>query len=203
MEFKDVVRRRKMIRTFAHVPVDRTVLDRILTQGHRAPSAGYTQGYAFLVLEGPEETKRFWDVVSEGDRDWPHDGIRRAPVIVVVLGSKKAYLDRYAEPDKGWTDRDESRWAAPYWYIDAAFAAMLMLLSAVDEGLGALFFGLYPPTIAAFKEEFGVPEEWDPIGAVALGHPAPDPVRSSAATRPRKALDEVVHRGTWEASTRS
>jgi nitroreductase len=197
MEFREVLRRRKMVRTFRDLPVDRTVLDRILTNGHRAPSAGYTQGYAFLVLEGPGETKRFWDVVSEGDGDWPHQGLRQAPVIVVVFGSKKAYLDRYAEPDKGWTDRDESRWGAPYWHIDAAFAAMLMLLSTIDEGLEALFFGLYPPTTPAFKREFGVPGEWDPIGAIALGHPARDPIRSSANTRPRKPLEEIVHRGNW------
>ncbi|MDP8955351.1 MAG: nitroreductase family protein [Actinomycetota bacterium] len=197
MEFKDVVRGRRMVRTFQDVPVARAVVDRILTSGHRAPSAGYTQGYAFLVFEGPEETNRFWDVVSEGDRDWPHEGLRRAPVIVVVFGSKKAYLDRYAEPDKGWTDRDESRWGAPYWHIDAAFAAMLMLLSAVDEGLGALFFGLYPPTTPAFKQEFGVPDEWEPIGAIALGHAAPDPVQSSADTRTKKSLEEILHRGHW------
>ena len=186
-----------MVRTFQDAPVDRAVVDRILAHGHRAPSAGYTQGYAFLVLETADVTKRFWDVVSEGDRDWPHEGLRRAPVIIVVFGSKKAYLDRYAEPDKGWVDRDETRWAAPYWHIDAGFAAMLMLLSAVDEGLGALFFGMYPPTTPAFKDEFGVPEEWEPIGAIALGRPAQDRIPSSGSTRPRKALEEIVHRGAW------
>ncbi len=197
MEFKDVARRRRMVRTFQDAPVDRAVVDRILAHGHRAPSAGYTQGYAFLVLENADDTKRFWEVVSERDPEWPHQGLRRAPVLIVVLGNKKAYLDRYAEPDKGWTDRDEARWGAPYWHIDAGFAAMLMLLSAVDEGLGALFFGLYPPTTPAFKEAFGVPEEWEPIGAIALGHPARDPIRSSASTRPRKPLEEIVHRGGW------
>ncbi len=186
-----------MVRTFRDAPVDPAVLDRILKHGYRAPSAGYTQGYAFLVLEGREATGRFWDVVSNGDREWPHQGLKNAPVIVVVFGSKKAYLDRYAEPDKGWTDRDEGRWSAPYWHVDAAFAAMLILLSAVDEGLGALFFGLYPPTIPAFKTEFGVPEEWDAIGAVALGHAAPDTVESSARTRARKPENEFIHRGAW------
>ncbi|HEX8100747.1 MAG TPA: nitroreductase family protein, partial [Actinomycetota bacterium] len=134
---------------------------------------------------------------SGDDPEWPGEGLKQAPVLVVAFGSKQAYLDRYAEPDKGWTDRDESRWSAPYWHIDAAFASMLMLLTAVDEGLGALFFGLFPPTVAAFRSEFGVPDEWEPIGAIAIGHPAPDPVRSSANTRPKKLLDEVVHRGRW------
>jgi nitroreductase len=73
-----------------------------------------------------------------------------------------------------------------------------MLLTAVDEGLGALFFGLFPPTLHEFKSAFGIPDEWDPIGVIALGHAAPkDPVRSSAHTRSRKPLQEIVHRGAW------
>jgi nitroreductase len=197
MEFREVLRGRRMVRTFRDRPIDREAVDRLLRHGQRAPSAGFSQGFEFLVLEGPEETARFWQVVGEGDRDWPGEGLRRAPLIMVPLASKKQYLDRYAEPDKGWTDRDEARWSAPYWTIDTAFAAMLILLTAVDEGLGALFFGLYPPTLPAFREAYGIPEEFEPIGAIAVGHPATDPVRSSAHTRRRRALEEIVHRGRW------
>jgi nitroreductase len=186
-----------MWRTYQDRAVDPAVLQRILEYGQRAPSAGFTQGFAFLVLEGSDQTRRFWDATSGGGAAGPGEGVRAAPVIVVPLGSKKAYLDRYAEEDKGW-DRDEARWPTPYWLIDPAFASMLMLLSAIDEGLGALFFGLYPPTLSAFREAFGVPEEWEPIGAIAIGHRAPtDPIRSSADTRARKPLSELVHRGRW------
>ncbi len=197
MEFEAVVRRRKMVRTFLDRPVDGEVVDRILARGQRAPSAGYSQGFEFLVLEGPEQTSRFWEAVSRQE-DWPGDGLRAAPVLIVPLAGKQTYLDRYAEEDKGWTDRDEDRWPVPYWLVDAAFAAMLILLSAVDEGLGALFFGLERPMYPGFREAFGVPDEWEPIGVMALGHPAPvDPVKSSAHTRPRKPLAEIVHRGRW------
>jgi nitroreductase len=198
VEFAEVVRRRKMVRTYLERPVDPEVIERILRQGQRAPSAGFSQGFEFLVIEGAEATARFWDVAGESDRDWPGGGLRRAPLIIVPFASKKQYLDRYAEDDKGWTDRDEARWSAPYWTVDASFAAMLMLLSAVDEGMGALFFGLYPPALQAFRRAYGIPEEFEPIGALAIGHPAPaDPVRSSAHTRPRRALQEIVHRGRW------
>jgi nitroreductase len=196
MDFRSVVRRRRMVRTFLDRPVDGDVLQRILKQGQRAPSAGYTQGFEFLVLEGPELTGRFWEVTA-GDQP-VLKGVWPAPVLIVPHASKKAYLERYAEEDKGWEDRDESRWPMPYWYIDAAFASMLILLSAVDEGLGALFFGLFPPTLPAFRAAFGIPDEWDPIGVIALGHPAPvDPVTSSGYTRARKQLSEIVHRGRW------
>jgi nitroreductase len=188
-----------MVRTFLDGSVQPEVVHRILDHGRRGPSAGYAQGFAFLVFDGPEETGRFWGAASAGgDHEWILESVRRAPVVIVPLASKQAYLDRYAEEDKGWTDQDEARWPTPFWLVDAAFASMLMLLTAVDEGLGALFFGLYPPAIPSFKVAFGVPEEWEPIGAIAVGHPAPvDPVRSSRDTRRRKSLQEVVHRGRW------
>jgi nitroreductase len=196
MELGQVVRRRKMVRAFQDRPIAPEVVERILESGRRAPSAGFSQGFAFLVLNGPERTGEFWRAVA-GDNDWPHEGLRRAPLIVVPLASRQVYLDRYAEPDKGWTDRDESHWPVPYWIVDTAFAAMLMLLAAVDEGLGALFFGLAPANPSALHDAFGVPPEYEAIGAIALGHPAPDPIVSSARTRPRKPFDEVVHSGHW------
>ena len=194
-----MVRRRKMVRTFQPDGLDASVLQRILRHGQHAPSAGFTQGLAFLVFQGPEETGRFWAAASSGgEEEGMMRGVRPAPLVIVPFASKQAYLDRYAEDDKGWADRAEERWPAPFWIIDAAFAAMLMLLTAVDEGLGALFFGLYPEAIAGFKQTFGVPPEWEPIGAIAIGHPAPvDPVRSSRDTRRRKDLEAIVHRGRW------
>jgi nitroreductase len=185
-----------MWRTFQDRAVDPAVLDRILDAARRAPSAGFSQGFAFLLLEGKDETGRFWKAVSH-DPEWPGDGMLRAPVLLIPLAGKQVYLDRYAESDKGWTDRDEAHWPVPYWIVDSAFASMLVLLAAVDEGLGALFFGLEREMFDPFRAAFGVPEEWDPIGVIALGHKEEDPVKSSRDSRPRKSLDEVVHRGGW------
>ena len=88
--------------------------------------------------------------------------MRTAPVVIVPLSNRGAYLDRYAEPDKGWTDRDEARWPVPYWHIDTGMAALLILQTAVDEGLGACFFGIPPDRIDAFREAFGVPDDVHP-----------------------------------------
>ena len=198
MEFRDVVRRRRMVRTFLDQPVDVPALERILDAGRRGPSAGFSQGFAFLVFQGSDEVGRFWEAVSSDEEKWPEEGMQGAPVIVVPVAGKRVYLDRYAEDDKGWTDRDQARWPVPYWTVDTSFASMLILLAAVDEGLGALFFGLDQGGYDRLRTAFGVPEGWDPIGVIAIGHPAPtDPVRSSAYTRPRKPIDEVVHRAHW------
>jgi nitroreductase len=122
--------------------------------------------------------------------------MQTAPLLVVVLSHKDAYLDRYAEPDKGWTDRDESRWPVPYWDVDAGMAALLMLLTAVDEGLGACFFGVPPDAHDSFRSAFGVPAGYTPVGVVSLGYRAPDQL-SPSLKRGRRGLDQVVHRGHW------
>src|ERR1035438_2865081 len=72
--------------------------------------------------------------------------------------------------DNGWTDRDKSRWPVPYWYIDTGFTALLIPLAVVDEGLGAVFFGIQPGIMADFRTRFEVPGEWTPIDAIAIGY---------------------------------
>jgi nitroreductase len=196
VDFQTVVNRRRMVRNFEARPVSPEIVDRILANAQRGPSAGFTQGSEWLVLQEPQQVTQFWDAVSP-DRaftraGWP--GVYRAPVILVPFAHKEAYLERYAEPDKGWTDRDEARWPVPFWHVDAAFAALLALLTLVDQGLGALFFGIRDP--AALRAAFGVPEAYEPIGAIALGYAAPDrPSRSLA--RGRRPDRDVIHRGAW------
>lgn len=199
MDFDDVVHRRRMVRNYdpdRAVPPE--VRERLLANALHAPSAGFSQGWAFLVCEGQDEIGRFWSAATPegGGTDRWSAGMRRAPLIIVPMSHKAAYLDRYAQPDKGWTDRDEARWPAPYWHIDTGMATLLMLLTAVDEELGACFFGIPPERIEPFRSEFGVPEEYAPIGAITVGYRADDPA-SPSVRRGRRPVDEVVHRGHW------
>jgi nitroreductase len=203
MEFSDVIKKRKMVRAYTDEPVAPEVRERILAAANRAPSAGFSQGYALMTLEGPGQLGPFWDLVqgyhgNEVSAGSAFDPVAKAPLVVVPMSCKDIYLERYARPDKGWTDKDESRWPVPYWDIDTGFAAMMMLLAVVDERLGALFFGIPPALIADFRELYGVPDHYMPIGAVAIGHPDPgnDKGGSSKVIK-RRTLDELVHRGGW------
>jgi nitroreductase len=191
VEFTEVVRHRHMVRTFTGEPVSPESLERILHNAVRGPSAGFSQGQAFLVLTDPEDLKRFWAVAGEAAAG----SVAAAPLVIVPMSCKRVYLDRYALPDKGWTDRDESRWPVPFWHIDTGMAALLILLTVVDEGLGALYFGIVPEAVAAFREAFGVPDDHEPIGAIAIGHdaePAPRDLRGR-----RRTAQDVIHYGRW------
>ena len=245
MEFREVVRRRRMVRRYADDAVDPAVVDRMLAHAQRAPSAGFSQGWAFLVLDTPADVDRFWtsttpehaaarppsagfsqgwaflvldtaddvalfweattpaDPVAEGRAErvsrppsaWL-EGMRTAPVVIVPLACREAYLDRYAEPDKGWSDRQQSRWPVPYWYVDTGMASLLILQTAVDEGLGACFFGIPAQRTDAFREAFGVPPDHDPIGAITVGHRTTDTGPAGSPAR-RERRQDVVHRGRW------
>ncbi len=182
-----------MVRTYdERRPVPPKVIDRLLHAAVRAPSGGFTQGWAFLVLDAPEDIARFREAVTPADEPegWLAARIR-APLLVVPHSNKDAYLDHYAQ--RGMP-RSEAWWPAPYWDIDAGFASLLILLTAIDEGLGACFFGLPKERIASYRSAFGVPPEFHPIGAISVGYPA-EPARDLSARR--KPLGEVVHRGRW------
>ena len=190
MDFQDVVRRRRMVRQFAADPVPQRSIDRMLANAVRGPSAGFSQGQAFLVLTG-NDLPRFWAVGGEAIGPSLHT----APLVIIPLASKRIYLDRYARPDKGWTDRDESRWSVPFWHIDTGMAILLILLTAVDEGLGACYFGIVPEAVDQVRATFGIPADHEPIGAIAIGYGAETAKPDHSAQR--RPLDQMVHYGNW------
>jgi nitroreductase len=203
MEFSEVIRRRRMIRHYQDKPVDPEVVERILGNALRAPSAGFTQGWAFLALTDSADRERFWPFVPTRRKNTPT--MMDAPLVVVPLANKHAYLERYAQPDKGWVDRAEKRWPVPYWFIDTGMASLMMLLTAVDEGLDACFFGIMPDDesdvaehTTRFRTEFGIPDEYAPIGGITVGYRAPDTAAQDSRVEDLRRLpNEVIHRGQW------
>jgi len=87
----------------------------------------------------------------------------------------------------------------PYWDVDTGMAVMLVLLAAVESGLGGWFFGL------AWGErelmlELGVPDGCHPIGALGLGYAIPDGnPKGSAFSIRRRPVEAMVHFGHWPA----
>ncbi|MCY7396911.1 MAG: nitroreductase family protein [Nocardioides sp.] len=202
MEFQEVVDRRRMVRRYTDEPVDPAVVDRALRNATHAPSAGFSQGWGFLVLDRPDDVRRFW-AASTGPDYGPPDtwlaGMMTAPVIVLPCSSRAAYVERYSQPDKPGPAPEE-RWSMPYWHLDTAMAALLILQTAVDGGLDACFFALPPRREDHVRRAFGVPADHDPIGVVAMGHRASDPETGSGGSsrrRARRPLEDVLHRGRW------
>ncbi len=201
MEFQEVMRKRRMVRAFEDKPLPRDVVQRILDNAQHGPSAGFAQGFEFLVFDGAQQVARFWQYLESTEWGIAHmdAGVKAAPLIIVPVAHAQAYIQRYLEPDKVQVGRKVAEdWPAPYWFTDTAFAAMLILLTAIDAGLGAFYFSIGPTSqaIPPFRQAFGIPEEYFPIGAIAIGYPAQDRL-SPSLSRGRRPPSQVMHFGAW------
>jgi nitroreductase len=200
MEYAEVVRKRRMVRNYQpDRPVPRPVLAELFELAIRAPSAGFSQGWHFLVLDTAEDRSAFWNATVEpaAEPDSWLRGLQSAPVLILAMSDKMAYIDRYAEPDKGWTDRDEAHWPVPYWDIDTGMASLLILLGAVDRGLAGCFFGVPAERHEHVKQALGVPRPLSIIGVISVGYPAPDR-KSPSLKRGRRPVAEVVSYGRMQ-----
>jgi len=203
MEFKEILRRRRMVRAYEPEAIPRETLERIVATIHRAPSGGFSQGQRFVVVTDQERKRAIAGVVGEdhyvgeGFAPW----ISGAAALVVVCAREDDYHDRYRQPDKVDEQGDEIEWPVPYWYVDAGKAAMLVLLAAIDEGLVAGVFGVPAERMQVFRELIGLPPDVAVVEVITLGKAGQDTMSdraSSRATRPRKPLDELVRWERWD-----
>jgi nitroreductase len=201
MELSAAIRARHMVRSFTGRPLAGDAVERVLDAARRAPSAGNTAGWEAVVLVGPEQTASFWQATTTGDwraRSWRWPGMSKASVVVALFVQEQAYLARYSEPDKvesGLGKRADA-WPVPYWFVDGGLAALLMLLAAVDEGMGACFVGNFRGE-RELRVALGVPDDRRYLGAVLLGEASDDDRPSSSAARSRPTAAQVFHRGRW------
>lgn len=190
-----MIARRRMVRNYRSEPVDSGALARIVEAGRRAPSAGFSQGQAFVVVTEYEDRRAIAELAGEdtyieaGLDPW----ISRAPVHIAVCVSEDAYRRRYRESDK-LVDGQEIEWPVPYWWVDAGAALQNLLLAAVDEGLAAGFLGIH--AMPGLKALLKIPDEYAPVGVVTVGHPAPDR-RSGSLKRGWRPEEQVIHWGKW------
>lgn len=196
MEFVDVVRRRRMVRNFEDKAVSDEAIERILELARHNPSAGFTQGQDFVVVRRPDLKREIAALAHEAS--YVESGfdpfVSGAPVLIVPCTNEAAYHRRYQEADKVDEKGREIDWPVPYWFMDVGCAVMILLLAVVDEGLAAAFVGI--PDLAALKALLNIPDEVSPVGAIAIGHPAPDK-RSPSLKRGRRAQANVVHHDGW------
>jgi nitroreductase len=201
MEFRDVVRGRRMIRKFEQTPIPEDLLKRVLEVARHAPSGGFSQGFDFVVLTQPDELAWFYRTTDDPTDPEPFPGREPdlAPACLVLpITNKRRYLDRYAQPDKIQFGMDkEENWPIPSWTVDTSMAIMLMLLAAVDEGLGAWYFFISRGEDEVFRE-LGIPSSCQLLGVIALGYPSRDDLpRSLAFAKRRRPFEEMFHFGRW------
>jgi nitroreductase len=199
MDVRDAMRRRRMTRSFDGTELHEDRIAGLCDDALRAPTAGHARGVEAVVLAGSEGARRYLRAAT--DAGWRAgsaraEGFERAGGAVVVVCDPGAYLARYTAPDKAGSGlADATAWPVPYWFGDAAFATMALLLLAEEDGLAACFLGAFRRE-AAVLTELGAPSGRRLFGAVLLGHASSAQARSSSLDRdgPSRAA-RVVRRG--------
>ncbi|HET7449367.1 MAG TPA: nitroreductase family protein [Gaiellaceae bacterium] len=198
MEFREILRRRRMHRAFLPEPISEEQIERIVSVIRRAPSGGFSQGGSIVVVTDDE--KRAAIARAFGDEHYSLGGrnfLADAPVHLVISANESLYHARYNEADKlAATGGVEVTWPVPYWFVDAGALMMLVLMAAIDEGLASAFVG-HPDQKRIFDELLGLPEDVVPIGLAVVGKPGEAPLPGSRMKERRRALDDLIHRQRW------
>jgi nitroreductase len=175
MDLDEVIKKRKMIREYQQdrqIPTD--IINKLLRNAHRSPSAGHTQVQEFIVVIDPI-TKRKLCQASLGQSQ-----VEDASVLIIVCSNTSRSVDRYRK-----------RGTEFYSIIDGAFASMIILLSAVNEGIGASFVGAFEDN--EVRKILRLPVQVKPIGIIALGYPAEKP-----ESLERIKLNKLVHNERYD-----
>jgi nitroreductase len=180
MDFDEVIKKRKMIREYQQdrrIPTD--IINKLLRNAHRSPSAGHTQVQEFIVVID-RITKRKLCQASLGQSQ-----VEDASVLIIVCSNISRSVNRYRK-----------RGTEFYSVIDGAFASMIILLSAVNEGIGASFVGAFEDN--EVRKILRLPVQVKPIGIIALGYPAEKPERFE-----RIELSNLVHYERYDRTKRA
>jgi len=200
VDLREILKRRRMVRHYTGEAIPRETLERIVATVRRAPSAGFSQGQRLLVVD---DQGLLADLAALAGNDDPdvEPWFPSAPAHVLVLTREADYHDRYRRDDK-LQDGEEIEWPVPFWYVDAGATLMLVLLTAVDEGLSAGVYGVPVAQDPAWRALLNIPDELRIVAGVTIGRGAPDPgwsEKTSRATQRRRALDELVKWNTWSS----
>jgi nitroreductase len=206
-------RTRRSVRAFAARPVDRAVLERLVAAAITAPSSTNRQPWRFTVVTAPERRRAIAAAVrARGDEmkaiiqrghhaddfgnygDFFHEPLENAAAIIVP--QYREYPDLIAAfiaSGGGDPARFTTSAAMQAELCSTSAAVMVLLLAAHAEGLGACWMA--GPMIARddVSRLCEIHEPWRMLGAVAVGHLAPDAAAAGSSPKPaRKPLDRVI-----------
>lgn len=198
--FYELLTKRRAVRSYTGERVPRETLERIARAARRGPNAGYSQGLRLLVVDDPATVDALVDAeADERSRRW----FTGAAAHFFVLTREQDYHDRYNQPDKlAATGGVEVVWPVPFWHVDAGAALMLIMLAALEEGLGAGVYGVPVEDDARVRELLGIPVDLTIVVGVTVGPAAEDPEwerASSVFSQRRRKQDEVVQWNRWSS----
>jgi len=173
MEFYDVIRTRRSIRSYSSDPIPEEVLQRVLESARIAPSGSNRQPWRFIIVKDEKTRKRM--VAACGDQRF----IAEAPLIIVACGYNIHY-------NRGGYMGDMSV------LVDVSIAFTHLILAARAEGLGTCWIGSFDNE--EVKKMLEIPDDVNVVAAAPLGYPEGE---EFAEPSQRKSLTEIVSTGRF------
>ena len=181
---EDLLRRRWSPRAFSDRMVEPEKLLSLFEAARWAPSSFNEQPWSFIVTTShePEEYARLLNCLVEKNQQWA----RLAPVLAVSIA--KMNFDRGGKPNR-------------HAFHDVGLAVGNLLVQAT--ALGLVVHQMAGFSAEKVRNDFAVPEGFEPVAAIAIGYPAaadvlPEPFRAQELEpRQRKPVAGFVFQGRW------
>lgn len=188
---REAVPARRSIREFADEPVDPDALRRAVASALTAPAPHHTTPFRFGLVRQRrtallDAMAARWRADLEGDgrpvdevtrRLARGDLLRRAPELMLPF-----LVPDGAHPYPDQTRRDAE---ATMFTVAGGAAVQSLLVALAAEGLGSCWVGSTIFAADVVREVLGLPGDWRPLGAVAVGYPLrPAPPRGESSSVP-------------------
>ncbi|MFT3900587.1 MAG: coenzyme F420-0:L-glutamate ligase [Gordonia sp. (in: high G+C Gram-positive bacteria)] len=190
---REAVLTRRSVRSFAPGPVDADEMRAALAEALTAPAPHHTHPVRFVWLRDRQRRTALLDAMGEawradlrGDEKTPESITKRVRRGQILYDAPEVVIP-FLVPDGAHTYPDERRNAAEHtMFTVATGAAVGMLLVALSaREIGSCWIGstIFAPEIV--REQLGLDERWQPLGAVAIGYlPERPDDGSNVPTRP-------------------
>ena len=167
MDFEKLISERYSVRSFKSEHLPKTVVDKILCAGHKAPTGCNYQPQRILVMNTDESIAKLKNCTK------CHFN---APTAMLVCHNK----------EESWVRKYDGARSSP---VDAVIVTTYMMLAAQNEGVGTCWVMHFDPV--AMCEAFNIPASVEPIALLVMGYPSEDakPLDMHFKSRP---IDETV-----------
>jgi len=188
---------RRSVRQFSQQPVPEDVIEAAVAEALTAPAPHHTRPVRFVWLQTPDLRTRLLDRMRDkwradllGDRK-PPDAVERRVARGQILYDAPEVVVPMLVPDGAHSYPDAARAAAEHTMFTVAVGAAVqaMLVALAVRGVGSCWIGSTIFAADIVRDELELPDDWEPLGAIAIGYP-----HEQIQPRPPAPLDGLLVR---------